>query len=455
MITLQLTLDDARALSGSQATRWKAVCDGVWKYDVPYIVFLGELLGILDGDPDPRFTASVYTNVDMFGGCEQRWRLRTRHITLRREISQAISESWQHVDVEDDFVRITGLPARMFLDWDGGLGFGMTITVGNIAAALEPAVLSLARQLFRKVEVARSEASGYRKVAAGLKRAYRNASLGDAASDPWVPSPQEISDTVAALMDADDDVALGALKLLARHDMLARPEVRPGLLEALQSGANLARGAIAEALGSRGGSENVAPLARALADGSSSVRENAVSALGRIGDPQAVPALLHALHDRHFKVRWYALAALSELVTDAQWPDVCRAILPLLADESHYVRGVAVELLGEHAAPELAEPLLGCLADHDGQVRAKAAQILGQIGDRRAVDGMSQLLADNESSVRAAAAESLGRLGDPRAVPALQEALYWASKDEPLRKALEQALTALGAEPVPLPPKKR
>lgn len=445
-ITLRLRLEQPRPLPEDYRQRWPNVSGEALEGDAPSIIFLGELLGLLDNDRSPRFAATTYSTVDMFGGRDQRWTLTTRHACLRREISQEINESWQHVDVEEDLVEVTGLPAGVFLEWDGDLGGQMQVVAGNILVNLEAPILALAGALFASVTVTREEASAYSKVRADLKRERGRNSGGFSGRPGDAGSADLLKHTIAALMDPDSDVAIAALERLKALDLLDRPAEAAALHDALANSPSwITRAAIAEALGRPGQSQHLDALALAAESGDSTVRSKALLALGKLGDPAVLPHLLRGVRDRWHQVRWDGAAALCEVITPESWPQIKPSMLRLLKDENHYVRGVAVEALAEHLESDLFDPLVASLKDNSDWVRQKAAWSLGKLGDPRALERLAPLLDDGNESVRVASAEALGALGDPRAEPALRQRLRWEGPDSRPRKSVEEALSRLAS----------
>ena len=382
-ITLRLRLEQPRPLPEEYRQRWPNVTGEAMESDAPYIIFLGELLGLLDNDRSPRFSASIYTDVDMFGGCDQRWTMTTRHACLRREISQAINESWQHVDVEEDLVEVTGLPAGVFLEWDGDLGGEMDVVAGNVLLNLEAPILALAGALFASLTVTREEASAYSKVRADLKRERGRESGGFSVRTGDAISADLLKHTIAAL------------ERLKELNLLDRPAEAAAMHDALaNSPSGVTRAAMAEALGRPGRSQHLDALTLAAESEDSTVRSKALLALGKLGDPAVLPHLLRGARDRWDQVRWDAAAALCEVITAEAWPQIKPAMLRLLKDENHYVRGVAVEALAENLTGDLFDPLVASLKDNSDWVRQKAAWSLGKLGDRRAVDRLKPLLDD-------------------------------------------------------------
>ena len=446
-ITLHLDLDDAKRVPTPYRKRWKTLIQIAGQYDAPYLIFLSELLGLLDDDPDPQFSSSVYSGVDMFGGRDQNWTIRTRRARIHREIEQEISESWQRVEVEKDQVQITGLPDDVFIEWGGDWNWGLDMVVGNIPEGLEPAILQVAQDLFTQVEHQRQATPRHGKLRADLKREYR--SEGGTGAADWPRAAEGLEPLLALLQDEDSDVGQTALQRLKTLNMLDEPNVREALLEALQYGNPIVRQAIAEALGRTGAQQNAAPLVQALQDANSGVREAAADALGWIGDAEVVPALQEALLDSQFRVRWVAAAALGKIA--GRHPEIAAAItpalVPLLSDESQYVRSAAADVLRDLPPDrDLVEPFIQCLRDSYFGVRLTAVQVLGALDDPRAVAELIPLLTDSDDSVALAAVEALVQLGDPRAVKPLRALQKFASKrGGEMARAIDRALARLRA----------
>jgi HEAT repeats/PBS lyase HEAT-like repeat len=101
------------------------------------------------------------------------------------------------------------------------------------------------------------------------------------------------------------------------HDAVAAfgASAVPALLSALaDTGTALAtKVEVVEILGSIGGGEVIAPLAKALTDDAWEVRFAAVNALRRQSDAATVSTLLPATHDVHPRVRMIATRAVQDL----------------------------------------------------------------------------------------------------------------------------------------------
>jgi len=410
-ISLKLTLAQPQPIPNSYRKRWHDLIKSADKYDAPYLIFLGELLGLLDNDPAPKFSCACYSSVDMFGGRDQDWTLRTRRACIHRRISQEISESWQRVEVEADIVQITGLPKDVFIEWDGDLIGELELTVGNIAEELEPDILRIAQELFATVKHKHIASSKQGKLRAQLKREYR--SVGASASI----DSTALDELATALMDEDSDVGVAALERLKAMG-LSEPRVQAALISALEQAHWIVRKAAAEAMRTEREPRYVEALVRALDDQDSSVRAAAAEALGWMGNPAALPSLLPVLKDDVSAVRWAAVAAVGKLIHHKTEPDVIAALIPLLKDEDRYVRSATVSVLAECQHPSLVEPFIERLQDRNDWIRRTAAYALGNWGDPRAVDGLTARLKDSEENVRKEAQAALEKIGKTTRSPA-------------------------------------
>jgi len=123
------------------------------------LVFLGEVLELLDDGAPCAFECRAYSDYDMFGGCSQDWTLSTERARLTRRLEREMGESWQSVEARVDEVRVHGLKAPRELEWDGSLpnaGLPLEGRGRGVDGALADRLASLARDLFRQVRETRS-----------------------------------------------------------------------------------------------------------------------------------------------------------------------------------------------------------------------------------------------------------------------------------------------------------
>jgi HEAT repeat protein len=442
-VTLKLELSEPRGIPAGVQARWQEMIRAVRKYDAPYLVFLGELLGLLDADPQPRFTCRTYSDVDMFGGRDQDWELRARRASIRRQIKQAINDSWQSVEVDANTLEIRGLPSGVFIEWEGDLSDPMEVTIGNISPGLAEQIAALAGQLFAAVKQTRTGGSELPRVksASGALRSElkRELRFGAEPRSYLVDAPS----LLPMLWDEDEDVALAALAKLERVGLTSRPEVLDAMMPALQHDSSLVRSAFAKVLAAAGTPAAVLALIAGLGDSSGTVRAEAAAVLARAGGRQAVPALVAALADRYAGVRKAAVSSLGSLLAGQADPAILEQMAALLTDDDQYVRDVAAWTLKDFRSPVLLEPLLRALADPYFAVRHGAVLALTTQGDARAVPDLIPLLEDEHGGVRISAVEALAELGDLRAREPLARLAADKRRDPGLRDAARAAVRRL------------
>jgi hypothetical protein len=122
----------------------------------------------------------------------------------------------------------------------------------------------------------------------------------------------------------------------------------------------------------------------------------------------------------------------------------------VVADEAQYA---LIDRFGHDAL----EPLLAAAPSFGDFGRLCAIEVFSAIGDRRAASVLIPWLRSDDEVVRGWSAGALGRLGATEAVEPLREA-WEASKfsippDYPEAASLREALRALGARSIVLPPK--
>jgi len=136
------------------------------------------------------------------------------------------------------------------------------------------------------------------------------------------PEQRQITDQLARQMQIEPD------PLVRRAVVETIAEFRtPMAQQVLEAGLNddhpSVRIACCRALGRRGESESVAPLAQALrSDAEQDVRLAAAEALGRIKSPEAVQALVVALDDRDPALQFVGVQSMKSITGKDYGPDV-------------------------------------------------------------------------------------------------------------------------------------
>jgi HEAT repeat protein len=228
-----------------------------------------------------------------------------------------------------------------------------------------------------------------------------------------------IHDRDGRLVDLGTTVREAAAAALAEMD---GPEVRDGLMQALQDPEESVRAATILALRERGGTAGVEPLVWAVTSWTeperAQVRSEALEALVSMRDPAAPQHAAAQLLTRPEELTEADALALRRLV-DAGGDEAVGATIDdlVVALREGSAPGRAGALLVV-LAPHSVEPLVGLL--DDPRVCEPAALALGSMHDSRAVDPLCALLIEaDDTAVRRAAAWALGEIRDPAAVEAL------------------------------------
>jgi HEAT repeat protein len=236
--------------------------------------------------------------------------------------------------------------------------------------------------------------------------------------------------------------ARGMCKVLALLGPDAEMAV-PYLSEALRSDDGFLVVEAAKALWkiARRADESLPELARVFDD----CDESVCDVICEIGPPAAplIPFVIRALNSGSWDLQWAATDALGAI--SSRDPDVLGVLVTELGHASSIVRSAAARALAQIGAPAV-PILIGILEDHNDHRREWAADALGQMG-HRAGAATGVLRANMQSSSHALAswcAISLAKVaGDAAAAPALIGLL--ARTDRPdLRREAALGLKAIG-----------
>ena len=204
--------------------------------------------------------------------------------------------------------------------------------------------------------------------------------------------------------------------------LLAHPDIRPGVIEAIvRQGAGIVDLLIEQLAGAE----------------DDDTRAAAIGAMARIGDRRAVPALTEALHgDRGIAVA--AAGALAAVGDTA-------AFEPLMALVDHpdvVVRQAVIGALNSLGHPDMAARVCQLLSSPDAAARESAVRVAGYFGYPDCLEQLFERCSDPDENVRRAALEQLPHLDTPRAAALLARALH---EDTPrARASAAQALGRLG-----------
>jgi hypothetical protein len=123
VFNLKIKFSDKKKLPRNLKTKWREIIKSTDDFlDGPCIVFLAEILEIIDSKAKCKFICSRFTGYDMFSGCDIDWTLTTGKYSINRIIQREISDSWQRVEEEADSIIINGFPKEHELKWNGETG---------------------------------------------------------------------------------------------------------------------------------------------------------------------------------------------------------------------------------------------------------------------------------------------------------------------------------------------
>lgn len=221
-------------------------------------------------------------------------------------------------------------------------------------------------------------------------------------------SARAIDRVIEALADSNLNVRAAAVRALGES---SSENVVPHLMTLLRDESSTFRAQAAASLAKLGGVA-LPGLIRALKDPKPSVRQLAAEALGSIGSRDAVAPLIELVTTDQSGARPEAIEALGKIGD----PAAVAPILAVMRTGSVAVRKRAVVALAGFREPRVQEALTGALTDANEEVRQFAASGLGEIGDERTIPKLERL-ADNDASsdVRSAAVQAIERIRkDPK-----------------------------------------
>jgi HEAT repeat protein len=216
-----------------------------------------------------------------------------------------------------------------------------------------------------------------------------------------IGGPHAIAVLASISESSDLDLARAALKSLGQ---INHPDAMPPLLEALRSKNGLLRLEALNALGARGGEDEVKAMQwTAAADPDDGVAQASIDALARLATPEAIDALVNLTAET--VRREASVAALSGLGEQK-----INLIANGLKHSQSSVRRAIVDALGRMKHPLASETLSGALDDPEATVRLAAVNALAHLGSRSAERKLLALMrADPDTAVRRAAQKALSR----------------------------------------------
>ncbi len=227
--------------------------------------------------------------------------------------------------------------------------------------------------------------------------------------------PDEDADTIAALLEATDELQSGLDDAQEWDDLEVRAKLQAeGFYDVLGHYKDYPPEWSALKEWEKRGNVEMVLLALDLME-SDFMEEHCVEALTRMNDQAAYDAMAQ-LANRRDKP---AIKALGKMGAE----DAVETLVDYVdTDSDPALQRVTFKALGEIGSEEATQALANKLEMDNDEVRPYAARALGLIGDPRAIDPLSDALEeDDDDRVRTAAGWALRQIGTERALEALSE----------------------------------
>jgi HEAT repeat protein len=201
------------------------------------------------------------------------------------------------------------------------------------------------------------------------------------------------------------------------------------------------RAAAAEALGTAGTEDAIAPLVAVLKGpwrmgGAHETEIAAAKALARLRSPLAFRPMLDAMAHSDEYGGYEIKQEIRRALLDTVQAENVTALIHEMENVRYFgVAVTAVELLGAIGDRRAVDPLMRALrtvpqGDSAFELRLRLVEALGKLCDPRALAPLVKALEDSAPAVREASVEALGKLGGDRA----EKALLAVLKDERINK---------------------
>jgi len=169
--TITLTLANPRKPEKWFTADWQAKLSPVKEEShIPYLVFFGEAMKILDNTNDIIFKSNSYNQSSVYGP-DYDWTLRTLNLSMMREHRETLSDSWQRTEVTANRFLTEGFPPEFYIDWNGKYYSPLTLTFGGINDAQAESIKLAAKGIFHNVQSGIKDFNFDDKQEAELRRA--------------------------------------------------------------------------------------------------------------------------------------------------------------------------------------------------------------------------------------------------------------------------------------------
>ena len=251
--------------------------------------------------------------------------------------------------------------------------------------------------------------------------------------------PDEDEETIAALLEAADDLTEGVGAAEEWDDLTVRQKLDAhGFYDVLGHHKDFPPEWSAVKVHEKQGNVEMVLLAHDMMD-SDFMEEYCTDALKRMGDERALDAMTQRAQKRDKP----AIEVLGKIGSDEPLDMLTEYAA---ADSDPALQRMTLRALGEIGSTEATQAVATRLASDDEGIRSLAAHSLGLIGDTRAIEPLADLLENDESNnVRGSAAWALNQVGTRRALDAVRE--YADDRDYRVQSEAEKAERHVGTEP--------
>jgi len=231
--------------------------------------------------------------------------------------------------------------------------------------------------------------------------------VGDAELDP-----DEDADTIAALLEAAEDLQAGVEDAEEWDDLETRDQLRAqGFFEVLNHRKDYPPEWHALKVWEKRDRADMVLLALDSLQ-SNFMERHCLESLERMGNPESLDAMVERA-GRRDKPAIRILGKIGE-------EEGLDAVLDYVDSDPNLAKP-ALKAAGEIGSEEATQPVADRLAADDASVRSQAARALGLIGDTRAIEPLADVLESDEADeVRASAAWALNQIGTERALEAVR-----------------------------------
>ncbi len=145
---ITLILSRPRGEDSWFSVEWRKKLDAVKeKEHIPYIVFFGEVMMILDNTSHVVFESSCYNAGSVYGP-DYDWTLSTMNLKMQREHRETLSDSWQRIEVISNSFVMEGFSQDFYMEWNGKFYPPVTVTFGGISEGHVEPVKNAANKIF-------------------------------------------------------------------------------------------------------------------------------------------------------------------------------------------------------------------------------------------------------------------------------------------------------------------